>query len=213
MQVARYEPPLSGQLVSAQQALFIVPAQAWHLPSIHRVLPSVQVSPAQHAWPRPPQVPHEPLLQVPAPARPAQASVSPTQTLFTQQPSPPHCPAMQQGCPLPPHASHFPTPSPVQFRVGIAQVLLAQHAWPEPPQTWQAPALQTKPAAQLWSAQHGSPGSPHRAAVVESDPSLTMTRVASVSAVSVTAVVSVATGPSPCVPDPSAGASRGASTS
>jgi hypothetical protein len=105
----------------------------------------------QHGCPLPPQVPHDPSLQVPS--DPPQLTPDPVHWPPTQHPPPLHALPPQQGWPVPPHAPIVP----------FEQTVAPAAAWPE---ARQLPPLQQPPPEQgvlPAPVQHAVPGAPHTA--------------------------------------------------
>jgi hypothetical protein len=93
----------------------------------------------QHAWPVPPQVPHEPMAQVPK--VPPQARAASTQVpLAPQQPGLVQPLSSQQGWPVAPQATHWPAAhtiaGPQLLPLGV-HVALTQQPPPEQAVPWQ----------------------------------------------------------------------------
>jgi hypothetical protein len=112
------------------------------LPAWQTTLPAVQVMFVQQAWAFAPQLPHEPLAQVPPML--GHAEPVPTQLPFTQQPPPPQVSAAQHGWPAPPQTSH--SPAPLQT-LPVSQLRPGQHAWPAAPHCVHRPLRHVEPAA------------------------------------------------------------------
>jgi hypothetical protein len=86
----------------------------------------VQVIPAQHGWPMPPQVPQLPFVHA-MPIGAGHIEPVPVQTLATQQPPEAQVVFWQQGSPGPPQAVQTPRPPPPP---GLLQTSLASQARP-----------------------------------------------------------------------------------
>jgi hypothetical protein len=128
--------PLALQVSPAQQAS-PEPPQATQLPLLHATRLAVHTPPppptpaVQQGWPLAPQVPQEPLAQVPPME---QLSPAPAHRSFTQQPPPPQAPAEQHGWPGAPQVAHTSAPPrPVQIVPAAVQAWLGQQASPAAP--------------------------------------------------------------------------------
>jgi hypothetical protein len=124
---------------SAQQSCPEPPHETQLEPS-HTALVAVQLSPLQHDWPSPPQVPHAPLLQVPRP--PVHDVPLALQLLPTQQPPLSQELPSQQGWLVPPqvwHESELPPPLSstqvvfdAEHNEGVPSTAGGQQVWPTP---------------------------------------------------------------------------------
>jgi hypothetical protein len=114
--------------LSAQHASF-KPPHAWQRPLLHTIPPAVHTSRAQQGWLAPPQVPHEPALQIPP--KLGQVEPAPVQTLFTQQPPLPQLPPAQQASPAAPQGRQMPL---LHTDAAAVHVFPVQQASPSAPQ-------------------------------------------------------------------------------